>query len=352
MNPVHAHAVTWLDRLRTLRLGGGSMCTGLQWLGNEVAIATVRGGTDGDGAARIVRMAVLPAPAERRVEVVRQLVRDGVLGSAPVVILLAPGQYDLQQMPLPAVPEDEIRDALRWQLRSHLAYPPEEALLDFVRLPHGVEHKQLLLAVAAHRPVVEAALMPLLQNALTVTAVDVPEFAQRNLAGFKGPAGVTSAWLGFERDTCLLTVHLDSELAFSRRMLIPGAAANEIEIDTPESAQHIAERVVLQLQRSIELFERQSGLAPLARAMLGPHRHAALIATLLADRCALRVETFDLARRFRLPGADRATDLAPAALGALGAALRAEAPFAGGSWRVRLKARLRAQLPASIRKAA
>jgi MSHA biogenesis protein MshI len=350
MNAVNAHAVTWLDRLRTLRLGGGSMCTGLQWLGNEVAIATVRGGSDGD--ARIVRIAVLPAPAERRVEVVRQLVRAGVLGSAPIVVLLAPGQYDLQQMPLPAVPDDEMRDALRWQLRSHLAYPPEEALLDFIRLPHGGEHKQLLLAVAAHRPVVEAALLPLLQNALTVTAVDVPEFAQRNLAGFKGAAGVTSAWLGFERDTCLLTVHLDSELAFSRRMLMPGAAANEIEPETAESAQHIAERVVLQVQRSLDLFERQSGLAPLARAMLGPHRHAALIAALLADRCALRVETFDLEQRFQLPGADHATQLPPAALGALGAALRADEPRTAASLRARLRAQLWAQPPASIRKAA
>ena len=86
--------------------------------------------------------------------------------------------------------------------------------------------------------------------------------------------------------------------------------------------------------------------------MLGPHRHAALIAALLADRCALRVETFDLEQRFQLPGADHATQLPPAALGALGAALRAEAPLAAGSWRGRLQAQLRAQLPALNRKAA
>jgi MSHA biogenesis protein MshI len=238
------------------------------------------------------------------------------------------------------VPTEELRDALRWQLRSHLAYAPEEALLDFIRLPRREEQKDLLLAVAAHRPVVEAALQPLLQHGVAVESVDVPEFAQRNLAGFDGATGVTSAWLGFERDTCLLTVHLDGELAFARRMLMPGAAADAIEIDSPEAARHTADRIVVQVQRSLDLFERQSGLPSLAYATLGPHRHARLIAELLADRCALRVELFDPEPRFQMLHADPATPLPPAALGALGAALRGEESLAVGQWQARLRARL------------
>jgi Tfp pilus assembly PilM family ATPase len=94
------------------------------------------------------------------------------------------------------------------------------------------------------------------------------------------------------------------------------------------------------VQRSLDLFERQSGLPSLAYAVLGPHRHARLIAEMLADRCALRVELFDPAQRFHQSAADRATPLPPAALGVLGAALRVEESIAVGQWQARLRARL------------
>jgi len=328
-------AVTWLDRLRALRPGGRRTRVALQWLGNEMAVARVR---QGGPRPLIEKIAVLPAPVERRADVVKRLIDDGTLAAAPVVVLLAPGQYDLQQLPVPAVPDEEMRDALRWQLRSHLAYAPEEAMLDFTRLPRAAEQKDALLAVAAHRPMIEAALAPLLQHGVTVDAVDVPEFAQRNLAGFQRSDGVTSAWLGFERDTCLLTVQMDGELAFTRRMLMPGAAVNAIDSGLPDSAQHVSERVVVQVQRSLDLFERQSGLPSLAHAMLGPHPHAPLIALLLAERCALRVDAFDAAKSFEfMPGATT-TELPTAALGALGAAMRVESQGAAAPRTTRLQA--------------
>jgi MSHA biogenesis protein MshI len=259
---------------------------------------------------------------------IRQLAGGDILAGAGVVLALAPGQYDLHQVAAPAVPPEELRDALRWQLRGTLGYPPEEAALDFVRVPHGPDShtKEAVLVVTAHRPSIDGAIAPFTLAGLNVEAVDIPEFAQRNLACLGATAEGTSAWLGFERETCLLTAQANGELAFARRMLLPGANHNAIDADTPESIMHVTDRIVTQAQRTLDTFERQSGLPPVGRITVGPHRYAASIADALADRTGVTVTRFDPRTTFEFgPAAANWSNALPAnALPAIGAALRVE----------------------------
>jgi MSHA biogenesis protein MshI len=173
-----------------------------------------------------------------------------------------------------------------------------------------------------------------------VDAVDVPEFAQRNLASYLAGQSETSAWLGFERDTCLLTAHAGGELAFARRMLLPGAVSHALDADLPAVSEHVSDRVVTQVQRTLEQFERQSGLPSVAQVTVGPYLHARAIAHLLAERAALRTQVFDPAAVFEhAPGVDLVSY--PLALTALGGALRmeSEADSSSAGWLARLFAR-------------
>jgi len=314
-----------LRRLRRGRLSAADALVGAQWVGAELVLARVS--IDGE-RPEIEQVAIFPAPSETRIDLVRRLASGSLLGGAGVVLTLAPGQYDLHQVVAPTLPAEELRDALRWQVRASLAYPPEEAALDFVRIPHGAAShtKETLLVVTAHRPLIEAAVAPFAANGVFVEAVDIPEFAQRNLARFGAPAEGTGAWLGFERETCLLTAHLAGELAFARRMLLPGANHNAIDADTPESIMHVTDRIVTQAQRTLDTFERQSGLPPVTRITVGPHRHAASITDALADRTGVVVTRFNprTAFDFGRAAADWANDLPANALPVIGAALRAD----------------------------
>ena len=332
----------WLRRLRRARLSSAGALVGAQWIGAELVLARVHRDVERPEVDQIV---VVPAPHESRADLVKQLAAGNLLGSAGLVVTLAPGQYDLHQVAAPAVPAEELRDALRWQLRGSLAYPPEEAALDFVRVPHGAgsHTKETLLVVTAHRPTVEGAVAPFTASGLVVEAIDIPEFAQRNLARLSSVTEGTSAWLGFERETCLLTAHLNDELAFARRMLLPGAGQNAIDADTPESVMHVTDRIVTQAQRTLDTFERQSGLPPVTRITVGPHRHAASITDALADRTGLVVTRFNprTSFEFSTEAARWVNELPAAVLPALGAALRVEddergANFAG--WGQRLRA--------------
>jgi len=335
----------WLRRLRRARLSSSGAPVGAQWIGAELVLARVHRDFE---RPEIDQVTVVPAPQESRADLVRHLAQGDLLGSASVVLTLAPGQYDLHQVAAPSVPAEDLRDALRWQLRGSLSYAPEEAAIDFVHIPHGAEshNKETLLVVTAHRPTIEAAVTPFSTNGVFVEAVDIPEFAQRNLARLSAPVEGTSAWLGFERETCLLTAHVNGELAFARRMLLPGAGHNAIDADTPDSVMHVTDRIVTQAQRTLDTFERQSGLPAVTRITVGPHRHAASITDALADRTGLVVTRFNARAAFDFGdhAANLANDLPAAALPAIGAALRVDDDSENGvfaGWMQRLRAALK-----------
>jgi MSHA biogenesis protein MshI len=321
----------WLRRLRRARLGAADTLVGAQWAGAELVLARL---LRDDQRPEIEHGTIVPAPQDTRAEVVQRLARGNLLNGADIVVVLAPGQYDLHPVAAPTVPAEEMRDALRWQLRGSLAYPPEEAEIDFVHLPQGAESRarETVLVVTAHRPVVRAAVAPFASAGLYVAAVDIPEFAQRNLARLAVRTEGTHAWLGFERETCLLTAHLNDELAFARRMLLPGAGQNAIDADTPDSIAHVTDRIVTQAQRTLDTFERQSGLPPVTQIVVGPHRNAESIVAALAERTGLATRQFSADTTFDFGPAARAwaADLPPAVLPAIGAALRVEQQSAGG----------------------
>ena len=299
---------------------------GVQFIGDRLSFARVR---NVGAQLQIEVLRMLEAPTPQRATAVRRLKQEGMFRHARVHLLLAPGQYDVHQVPAPAVPVEDLHDALRWELRAALGYPAEEALLDFASLPQPSDApaRQSLLVATAQRSVVNALVAPLAACGLNVDAVDVPEFAQRNLAQCILPdESVTHGWLAFDQDTCLLTVNCLGELAFARRMLLPKAALHA-EADADPVA-HFVDRIVTQVQRSLDLFERQSSLPHVTQIVIGPHPHAPAIAAELGRRAAVQVQladTIDLPRQ-----AAAGTDDASGAMAVLGAALRA-APAEGGA---------------------
>jgi len=50
-----------------------------------------------------------------------------------------------------------------------------------------------------------------------------------------------------------------------------------------EDPEHVADRIATQVQRSLEVVERQSGLAPIRTVWIGPHPDSALIARCTAE---------------------------------------------------------------------
>jgi MSHA biogenesis protein MshI len=280
---------------------------------------------------RIEAAAASPAQDETSY---RRLLQSPILGGAGVVIALSPDQYHAHTLPAPSVPDEEMSDALRWQMREALPYAPEEAAIAFLRLskadPAG--SAATVLAFAAQRRTVNKLVEPLLAARIEIVAVDVPELAQRNVLARLPGSNAGQALLSLDRSSGLLTVMAQSELCFARRIQMP--RTEDIEEEDPE---HVAARVATQIQRSVEVVERQSGLSPITAIWIGPHPYSALIARVVAEHTAIDCPQLDLAAEIRFAAGQPELDpeLAGGALIAIGAAMRVdgEAPAAAQAWR-------------------
>lgn len=319
----------WLGRLSLRALTGARetrATVGITVSANRIAAVRVRTGTPLPLLQEIRQAEVSPHALG---DVVRDLADGAFLDKARIILILGAGKYETIAVATPpSVPDDELKDALRWQLRGSLSYPPEDAALDFIRLPHGpapagAATAAPLMVVAARRREVSRAVQPFQAAGIDIDAVDIPEMAQHNLLPVGQDLNTCGGLLTFDDSSALLTVQLGDELCFARRMPLPGAGG--LGNDEPE---HVADRIAINVQRSLEVFARQTSLPEVARLQLGPHPHAPLIARAIREHADIASALFELHSVVDV------TRSAPAAVGialehmnpeiliALGAALR------------------------------
>lgn len=241
--------------------------------------------------------------------------------------LLDMGQYQMQLLEAPPVPAAEIRQAVRWKLKDLLDYPVDAASMDVVHVPadtSGSARAQYVHAVSARNDSIAACMKSFHDAGLALQAIDVPEMAQRNIARLFEEPGRGLAMLAIDGRGGMLTFSCGGELYLSRYTDIN---LRQLGASSRESREQALERLVLELQRSIDHFDRQFSYVTLSRLLMAPLAVEDDIVPYLAEHLYLPVQTLDLAAVMDLPGAPELRD--PLQQGArlhiLGAALRDDA---------------------------
>jgi MSHA biogenesis protein MshI len=252
--------------------------------------------------------------------------REVRAGTRHCTTLMRPGEYQLLSVETPNVPADEVKTAVRWRLKDVLDFPVDEATLDVLDIPvdpHAAVRAQRMMFVVAARNSMVAPLQKMFAAAKTeLSVIDIPELAQRNIAAMLEPDGRGVAMLSFDQDSALLTVSCGGELYLSRRIDI--ALAQLADPDHERRIQSF-DRITLELQRSLDNFERQFSYISVSKLVLGPSEVSGLDAY-LSSNLYTPVETLDLGSLFDL---QHAPELAGKAAQQrfflpLGAALRSE----------------------------
>jgi len=184
--------------------------------------------------------------------------------------LLKSGDYQMVQVDAPSVPAAEAKSAVRWRMRDLIDYPVEAAAIDalFIPQPEGAAGRTpQMLAVAAKNEVIAATVKPFNDADIPLEVIDVPELAQRNLAQCLEPEGRGLALLAFDEQSALLTFTGGGELYQHRRIDISLASLSSA---TPEQRGALYERLVLELQRSLDHFGRQFRHVAVAKVMVTP----------------------------------------------------------------------------------
>lgn len=278
------------------------------------------------GAGRpAVRLATSVAGAAGG-EAFDKAVKDLRAASYRCINVLAAGEYQIVAVDAPNVPADELKTAVRWRLRDMLDFPADEATVDVLDIPVDknapVRPQNTLFAVAARNSVIAPRMKLFADAKAPLSVIDIPETAQRNISAMLEPEGRGVAMLSFDEDGGLLTVSHNGELYLSRRIDVPLAS---LLVEDHEQKLQSLDRITLELQRSLDNFERQFSFISVSKLVLGPSAVTGL-EEYLASNLYTPVETLDLNSVLDLGAVPELADKAVQQryLLAIGAALRQE----------------------------
>lgn len=217
------------------------------------------------------------------------LAREAGAQEAPLIALLSPEHYQTVVVDAPAVPEEELRGALRWKVKDLINFHIDDAVLDHLPMPGGAGRGPSLYMVAAQSRAVRDLAKPYQEAGLRLEVIDIHETAQHNLAMRLAPSDYAIALLHVEGDTGLLTFSFADNLILSRRIEGRGATGD-----------FLFEKVAMETQRSVDYFERQHAMFPLAKLYLAPMPNAAGLRAKLAEFLGVGVDILDMNALFDL----------------------------------------------------
>lgn len=239
--------------------------------------------------------------------------------------LLRHGEYQIVQVEAPQVPAEERRDAARWRIKEMVEFPVDQAGVDVIDIPGGggAGRGPQVFVVAASYAVLTPRIRLFQDARIPLAAVDIPELAQRNIAALFEEEGRGLALLSFDEDGGRLVFCYKQELFATRRIDV---ALSELLARGAQAPGGIFERVLLDVQRSLDNFDRNFSFITLSKLLVAPMPGADAFVEYLKSNLYQPVELLDLGAAVDLTAvpALASVEQQGRALLAIGAALRRE----------------------------
>lgn len=235
--------------------------------------------------------------------------------------LLPATDYQMLLVEAPNVPALELKTAVRWRIKDMLDYHVQDATIDVLDIPveSSAGRAHSMYAVAARNDIIQACIERFTAAHIPLSVIDIAETAQRNIAALVEPADRGVALLYVDRTQALLTVTFRGELHLARRI--------DIGLDALEDgAGDGMNRMLLELQRTLDHLDRQFPVAAPAKLVIAPTPRETGLRGHLAQNLDIPVEALRFADILEVDaGLQLEGDTAWRLFHVLGAALRYEA---------------------------
>ncbi len=237
-------------------------------------------------------------------------------------IILSSDSYQLSQVNIAELPEEERRDAARWQIGERIDYPPEEAVVDLYEVaPYSGEKQPLVYVVSAQQKLLRERINLVETAGLVPKAIDIPEFSLRNICDLFTEDDRGLAILLLLEQNGILVVVRDGILYLVRWLnsgmedLIP--YAEDMETLTEQ-----LDTIVLEIQRSFDYCESTFHLPPVSRLLIAQtQQDIPAVVSYLNDYLTIPVAPFELENVLSVPEGSEQMDLNRCLI-AIGGALR------------------------------
>lgn len=233
-------------------------------------------------------------------------------------LVLSRDDYSLFLVEAPPVPEQELRQALAWKVRELIDFPVAEAVVDAFLLPEDKTRSGVRMAYVAvsRRNTITRLVDFASQSGFKLASIDIPELALRNLVLRCCDTQRGAALVKLVPGGGSLQIVRGEELFLARQFALPYQGG--LLEDLP------ADELVLELQRSLDYFERQMRQPPPAQIYLaGENVSADKLSPEIKSALSAEVKMLDLESGLEIDPQIPSHQLS-LCLDALGVALRAE----------------------------
>ncbi|MGB4337515.1 MAG: type IV pilus assembly protein PilM [Bacillota bacterium] len=187
-------------------------------------------------------------------DAIRRAMAAGKFRSREVVAAVAGQGVVVRHARFPRMPEEELKDAMKWEAQKYIPYPVEEAMLDFTVLPASSSDQQGMevMLVAAPAELVNSHLEAMELAGLTVVAVDVQPFTmlralrQLSPSGTAGAEDGSVAYVDVGAGTTDIVIANGEVVRFTRIVPIGGATFTKAIADRLGVGFDVAERLKIE----------------------------------------------------------------------------------------------------------
>ena len=208
-----------------------------------------------------------PCASDDQDKVLARVASDYNLNRSRCTTVLNPNEYSLLLTEAPDVPADELRAALRWRVKEMIDFHINDATLDVFELPgeKASGRARSMYAVAARTTAIQQRVDMMDTAGVNLDIIEIPEMAQRNLAALLPEDVKGVVLLSFTPSGGLITITKQSEIYLSRNI--------DIGLDMLARAEDISalfDRIVLEVQRSLDYFDSHFRQAQINHLALAP----------------------------------------------------------------------------------
>ena len=266
-------------------------------------------------------------PTESQDVALTKLVKTHNLDRFACTSIMELGSYSLLLVEAPDVPPAELRAAMRWRVKDLIDFHIDDAVIDVFEVSDDPAsgRNRMMYAVVARSAAVKQRIDSLNDAGLNLSVIDIPELAMRNIASLlpEDVGGVGLIYL--LGGGGLITISRQGKLYLSRHVdTLQNAEAAEQAFDAIESStQAWLDRIVIELQRSMDYYESHFSQPPITHLVIAPmQRSVAGIEEYLAGKLRIPVRTLDL--NALIDTEPLSDEIQHQCLFAIGAALRSE----------------------------
>lgn len=156
--------------------------------------------------------------------------------------MLHPNQYHLTLINTPNVPKAEYKSAVRWQIKDVINYPLEEAVVEIFYPEESEKHPKKIYVIIAQNSLLQN-IANIIQNCyLQLVAIDIREFAIRNLITNLALNDEPVGFLDISDDRFMLVIAQFDRIKFVRH----------IKTNLKKSKTERLDELVIELQRSFD----------------------------------------------------------------------------------------------------